>query len=148
MDDNDLYAVERSCQRLICEYAQLADHGKTAQIADLFTDDGVFVWGEFILSGRKQLLGAFRVAQDQGGVTSRHVCTNILVRVIDADHAEGVTYLTLFEHRGPTPRGVAPGGAPTLIGEYRDTFANTPTGWRFRRRELHVSFHQNARDPA
>ena len=75
---------------------------------------------------------------------SRHVCTNLLIDVIDENNATGVVYVTLFRHDGDPARRVSYRGLPDVIGEYRDSFVRTAEGWRFKRREIHVSFSKSA----
>ncbi len=71
---------------------------------------------------------------------SRHVCNNLLLDVVDDDHAEGVVYLTLYRHDGEEGRKVSPLEGPVLVGEYRDRFVRTAEGWRIEERLIFVSF--------
>jgi len=139
VDDLERLAIERECARLVTAYCHHVDHGEAERIAGLFSEGGVWRSPEASLEGREQIRSAFARRQAMSGRTSRHVCTNLLVNVIDADHAEGVVYLTLWRHDGE-PGRIAPLERPELVGEYRDRFERTPEGWRFARREVVVSF--------
>ena len=79
MDDIEIMIIERACLRLVTEYCHLVDHGDAARIAELFTDDGVFVGAE----GRAALRDFFRARQDNAARMSRHVCDNTLIDVVD-----------------------------------------------------------------
>jgi hypothetical protein len=136
IDDLERMQIEQACLRLVTEYCHLVDHGEAARIADLFTDDGVWMKTE----GRAALQQFFQSRQDDIGRMSRHVCDNTLIDVLDADRARGVTYLTLYRHDGEPGRHVSPLVGPVLLGEYRDTFVRTPDGWRFERRDLIIDF--------
>jgi ketosteroid isomerase-like protein len=140
MDDTQTLMTERACTRLIVDYCHFVDNGEAARVADQFTGDGVWLSGEENLKGQAAIRRRFEQRQAMVERMSRHVCTNIKLDVIDADHAEGVTYLILFRHDGEPRRRFSPTAAPEMIGEYRDRFARTAEGWRFQRRELVVSF--------
>lgn len=128
--------IERACERLIIEYCHLVDHGKAAQQADLFTEDGVWTSGDRTSSGRDALRKGFQARQDMVERMSRHVCTNALIDVLDRNTAKGVVYLTLYRHDGMPGRATSPTQPPAMIGEYRDEFKRTAAGWRIHRREL------------
>jgi ketosteroid isomerase-like protein len=136
IDDLERLLIERACLRLVSEYCQLVDHGEAARIADLFTDDGMWMSTE----GRAALRQFFQSRQDDVARMSRHVCDNTLIDVVDADRARGVTYLTLYRNDGEPGRKVSPLHGPAMLGEYRDTFVRTPDGWRFERRDLIIDF--------
>ena len=140
MDDLERMLIERACARLVVEYCHLVDHGEAARIADQFTDDGVWTADEITATGRDAFVRLFRERQDHAARMSRHVCSNLLIDVIDEHNATGVVYLTLYRHDGEVGRMLSPSGVPARIGEYRDTFVRDATGWKFKRRELHSSF--------
>ena len=140
MEELQRLLIERDCARLVTDYCHFVDHGEAARIADLFTKDGVWASPQVTMRGREELSKGFRRRQDQTARMSRHVCNNLRVDVIDADHARGTVYLTLYRHDGEVGRLVSPLDQPELVGEYRDTFVRTPEGWRIQHREIGVSF--------
>jgi ketosteroid isomerase-like protein len=140
MDDIEILMIERACTRLITDYSHFVDHGEAARVADQFTEDGAWVWGEVSLNGQAAVRRGFERRQANAGLISRHLCTNIKLDIVDADHVEGVTYLTLFRGDGEPGRATSPAEAPDMIGEYRDHFVRTADGWRFLRRDLVVEF--------
>jgi ketosteroid isomerase-like protein len=144
MDDMERMLIERACARLVTEYCHFVDHGEAAKIASQFTDDGVWASPQDTRSGRDAIAKSFGKRQDNAARMSRHVCTNLLIDVIDENNATGVVYLTLYRHDGDPARRVSPTDAPDIIGEYRDTFVRTSNGWRFKRREIRVSFSRAA----
>ena len=146
MDASERLLIERECERLVTAYCHYVDHGEAAKIADLFAKDGVWKSPQVSMDGRDEILRGFGQRQANAGRMSRHVCNNVLIDVIDADHAEGVCYLTLYRHDGEAGRRVSPlAGQPELVGEYRDRFVRTPDGWRFAHRQIEVSFVQGGR---
>ncbi len=140
MDDSVRLQIERECQRLVTAYCHYVDHGEAERIAELFSEDGVWTSPEVTMSGREQVQKGFARRQANVARMSRHVCNNLLLEVIDEDHAEGTVYLTLYRHDGVEGRRLSPLAGPALVGEYRDRFVRTPEGWRFAHREIDVSF--------
>lgn len=147
MDDLQTLMIERACARLVSEYCHFVDHGEAARLADQFTEDGVWAWREAVMEGQAAIRRGFQQRQGNTARMSRHVCSNLKLDIVDADHVEGVVYLTLFRHDGDPDRLTSPAGPPDMIGEYRDRFRRTADGWRFERRELVVSFERPA-EPA
>jgi hypothetical protein len=92
------------------------------------------------MQGREQLRKGFGAREANTARMSRHVCNNLLLQVIDDDHAEGTVYLTLYRHDGEEGRRVSPLEGPVLVGEYRDHFVRTEEGWRFEERRIFTSF--------
>ena len=140
MDRDERLDIERACERLVTLYCHHIDHGQAARVAELFTDDGVWHSPEVSMDGLEQIRKGFTHRQGRVERMSRHVCNNVLIDVIDADHAEGCAYLTLYNHDGEPGRSFAPLEGARMIGEYQDKFRRTPDGWRFSRREIQVSF--------
>jgi hypothetical protein len=140
MDDLQKMLIERACERLVTEYCHFIDHGEAAKIPTLFAEDGVWASGKIVRNGRAEIAAGFGRRQDNAGRISRHVCCNQLVDVIDENSATGVVYVTLFRNDGEVGRRLAPSDVPDLVGEYRDQFVRTAEGWRFKRRDVGVSF--------
>lgn len=140
MDALERIEAERECLRLVTRYCHLVDHGAAAEIADLFTDDGVWTSPENTMSGREQILRGFQYRQDNKARMSRHVCNNFLVDFESDEKASGTVYLTLYRHDGEEGRRLSPLSGPAMVGEYRDTFVKTSDGWRISRREIEVNF--------
>lgn len=140
MDDMQRMLIERACERLVTEYCHFVDHGEAAKIAGQFTENGVWANPANTLSGREAIAKSFQRRQDNTVRISRHVCSNLLINVVDESNATGVVYLTLYRHDGEAGRRASPSDVPDVVGEYRDTFVRTAEGWRFKRREVHVSF--------
>ena len=132
--------IEQACERLVMAYTHHVDHGEASRIADLFAEDGCWVAAGVEMEGRDQLRAGFARREANRGRMSRHVCTNFLCEIDDADHARGVVYLSLYRHDGEEGRPVSPLEGPVLIGEYQDRFVRTPAGWKIATRRLEVSF--------
>ncbi|MFI4974825.1 MAG: nuclear transport factor 2 family protein [Caulobacterales bacterium] len=140
MDDLQRLMIERACERLVAQYCHFVDHGQAGRVPELFSEDGVWASPDNTMTGRDAIAAGFRRRQENAGRLSRHVCSNLLIEVVDAERATGCVYLTLYRHDGEAGRRAAPAAAPSIVGEYRDTFVRTPEGWRFSRRDIGVTF--------
>ena len=139
-------ADERACERLIVRYTHLVDFGRAPEIADLFTDDGVWRTDDFEMRGRDEILAGFGRRQGVTRRQSRHVCTNVLIEV-DGDRATGLCYLVNYRHDSETGEAEkpAPADVPKFVGEYHDTFRRTEDGWRFVDRYCDMAFVRPAK---
>jgi ketosteroid isomerase-like protein len=140
MNSLDRMMIERECEKLVMQYCHFIDHQEAARVAELFAQDGVWASADNTMAGRAAILKGFQGRQDNLTRASRHICSNLIVEVIDESAAKGVVYLTLYRHDGELGRRVSPVKGPSMIGEYRDEFVRTPDGWRFLRREVSIDF--------
>lgn len=144
MNADERLRIEAACARLVAAYCHYVDHGQAGRIAELFTADGVWTApGVVTMRGREELRSGLTQREARSDRVSRHVCTDLLIDVLDADRAEGVVTVTIYRHdrgEGEPADGPAPLEGPLMVGEYRDRFARTVEGWRFSYREVAVSF--------
>jgi hypothetical protein len=140
VDDLQRLLIERECDRLVTRYCHYVDHGEASKIADLFSKDGSWRAPGVLMSGQDELRSGFAAREANSERMSRHVCNNLIVDVVDEDHATGCVYLTLYRHDGDASRKVSPLEGPALVGEYRDRFVRTAEGWRFDERSVQMSF--------
>jgi len=140
--------IERACERLSIAYAYHVDFGDYDAFADLFAIDGVLEAGR-PSNGREALRTGIKKSRSPL-LRSRHVLTNVRIEVVDADHATGVTYLSLYRWvcDEAQPDGPLPLAGPAGVGHYQDRFVRTAEGWRFAHRKLFFAFHKDAPAPA
>ena len=97
-----------------------------------------------VLSGREELLKGLYGALGDG--TIRHVLTNMVVEVVDEDHANARAYNSIYytkgvkfeEHDGPTPFE-----GPHRTGDNYTEFLRTEEGWRISKRRSNIVFRRN-----
>lgn len=146
MEAIDRFLIERECERLVAQFCHYVDHGQAQRIADLFSEDGVWTApGVVTLTGRAELRAGLGERQAKTSRVARHVCSNLLVEVLDEERAEGVVYVTIYRHdrrEGESDEDPAPVELPLMLGEYRDRYVRTPEGWRIARREVAVAFRK------
>ena len=137
--------IQFDCRELSIAYARTLDFCDYDAFANLFTDDAVLSAGPLI-EGREAIRNWLAKRPDE--LRSRHVLTNIFIDPVDADHARGISYLSLYRHLGEESRAPDPVtfDGPVAIGHYDDRFLRTDAGWRFERRTLQLAFRRAPRD--
>ncbi len=139
MDELQRLVIENACRNLSIAYAKTVDFKEYDAFVELF-DDNAYLYAGVALEGKEGIQRGMAKRSDT--LRSRHVLTNILIDVIDENHATGVTYLTLYRHIGAESLELAPilVAGPAGVGHYSDEFIRTETGWRFARRVLEFAF--------
>jgi SnoaL-like domain len=142
-DKLEIMLAERACERLVYRYAWLVDSGEAVGIADLFTTDGTWAAGDGEpMRNRDGIRAGFAARQSVVRRQSRHVMTNVLIDVQNADEASGRAYLVNYRHDSDT--GVAerpaPADAPKFVGEYNLTFRRVDGEWLFATLGLDLAF--------
>lgn len=122
-------AIEHDCGRLIALYANLIDAGDWEPVAELFASDGRMsrptepdTW----IEGRKAILASFRARLPR---KTRHLCTNLVVTVVNDTEARGESAMALFLSN-----------EVCKVGRFEDRFVLTPAGWRFAERRGTLTF--------
>lgn len=112
---------------LLARYLYQLDHGQTANLADLFVQQGVLdVGSNGPITGR-EAIRAYYAARPTTRIT-RHVSTNLYLTFDDANHAHAVHTLTYYMGEGAGPFAAAPAG----VADYAEKFERGADGqWRF-----------------
>ncbi|MGH8220847.1 MAG: nuclear transport factor 2 family protein [Steroidobacteraceae bacterium] len=136
--------MERECVRLVLRSLRAFDKQDWTAYAELFTEDGVFIRANAPgepLAGREAIHRALE--ERPASRLTRHLCTNLEIEVLDAEHARGFCYLLLYAGDASQPEAAdgRPADGVKRVGEYRDTFVRTAVGWRIGRREGRLVFH-------
>ncbi len=145
MDEYQEQAIEWACQKIMRQYYQHVDRYEYEEAIMLFTPDVDWLGLGVKLDGRKQILEG--LYGGLGGGTIRHMLTNVVVEVIDADHAKASAYNTLYSSpdiRYDQQSGPIDFKTATQVVEQRDEFTRTLDGWRISKRRGEAVFK---RDP-
>ncbi|MBW2279756.1 MAG: nuclear transport factor 2 family protein [Deltaproteobacteria bacterium] len=146
MDPDQVLKIQAACERLSILYARMADWKQYDLLPEVFTEDASLDVGGRLDGIEKIAKGMSRRPET---LRSRHVLTNIFVQVVDADHARGTSYLSLYRHVGE--ESLEPGAVelagPAAVGEYEDEFRRTGDGWRISSRVLHLQFRRDSAFP-
>jgi ketosteroid isomerase-like protein len=137
--------AERACERLQLLYAEAADAGDVEGFTDLFVADGSISVPEHPpFMGHDAIRSAMQALADTGR-TMRHLITNALIDVTDADHAVGTCRLLVYDSTAlPDQRGIRPMLSPGTVGDFHDRFVRAGAQWRFSARSLVRIFQQVA----
>lgn len=119
-----------ACSNLVTDYAYHRDQFNAEQFANLFTEDASLTVVNQTWNGRMEIKQ--RIEDLKTGSTIRHEMSTIRIVPVDADHATGVSYATIYA----APAGVNTVSGFALMGEYHDEFVRTDEGWKFSKREL------------
>lgn len=123
-------AIEWDCARLINRYALLNDAHRWDEVTAMFIPDGRLTRPsapDAPIVGHAAILAAFLARPAR---TTRHVCSNIVIEVLDHATARGESAMLLFTDKDSAP----------LIGGFKDRFVRTADGWRFAERRGTLSF--------
>ncbi|MBL8772102.1 MAG: nuclear transport factor 2 family protein [Phenylobacterium sp.] len=137
MTELERMLIEHACQKLQMLYGVHADRGEVEAFTQLFAADGSVAVPEApAFVGHAAIRASMQALADQG-IAMRHVMTNPVVHVVDADRATGSCYLTVYNSAAePDAAGIRPVALPATVGEYADVFRRTDEGWRFQSRVL------------
>ncbi len=140
MDREQERAIEWECQKVWRRHYYHVDRLEYEEAIDLFTPDVDWESHGIKLDGRDEHVNSLHGSFD--GRTIRHVLTNMVITVIDEDHAVARAYNTLY-YTGEAEFAKADGllafeGPHRLIDCYAE-LRRTPEGWRIsKRRDLIV----------
>lgn len=142
VDPLEMMLIERSCTRLVLDYARHVDSGHASRIADLFTIDGVWLGADGrTMAGRDEIRAAFTRREQLTRRTSRHVCTNVIIDVQSDEWATGSCYLINFRHDADgMAESPAPSDVPKFVGEYRDRYRRIDGSWLIAHRSFELTF--------
>lgn len=137
MTEIERMAAEHACTKLQSRYCLAADRGDVEGFVALFMPDASITIPEAPAFTGHEAIRASIQALAGLGVTMRHLMTNSVIEVEDAETASGACYLVVFNSAEPADAGgCRPSDAPSTVGEYHDTFRKTDAGWRFSSRRL------------
>lgn len=140
--------IEQEIEKLIAKYYWHVDHREFDKAVELFTEDVEWIAMSVHLNGRDGILEALKPALGTG--TIRHVVTNFVVDVIDADHATCDFYHTIYytpDIEFETADGPIPFEGPHRTHDHHDEWLRTAAGWRTARRTSHTIFRRDPDEP-
>lgn len=133
MDDNEL-RTRVGVADLMATYQFLADHGKLAELSQLFLPDAVFTTNTEQFVGPGEVLDFFGrtgvAFSSTGLLPARHHLSSIYIQPRPDGSASTYACFGLVGSRGLDHWGT-----------YRDEVVTTPDGWRFARRKVKIEGH-------
>ena len=136
MDVEHKHVIEHECANVLMQCRRYADLKEFENCAALFAPDVIFKSGDSDpLVGREANIAAMHA--NIGDVFMRCVINNILVTVIDADHATCTSYWQVYRYKqADFLAGKVKTAAPSAFCESDDTFVRLEEGWRIAQRHF------------
>jgi len=138
MDPIQRSQIGYECSQLVYKFSHLFEY-KHSQVADLFTEDGSIQIGGNSppVVGVEAIREAYLVVEKRAGEeTNILISNNVIVDVIDEDHATGHSYWTHQQHRTPggRPDTALPYKEPHVVGKFSDEYRRVNGEWKFSKR--------------
>lgn len=131
--------IELACKKTLDRYAVAVGDQNLDVFVAQFAPDAIWQRpGTPALQGRPAIR-AFMERPDLPKLV-RHLNGSALIDVLDADHAVGVSYTSVFNGRSDHRGGVAVTQGPDYIVEYRDRFTRVGEDWLIARRDTAIIF--------
>lgn len=142
MNNSEILAIEWHCAKLCNQFANYNDQNDFKAVCDLFIEDGSF-WRPSVpdteIKGRDAIHEAFL---QRPALVIRHIVSNCVIDVKSENEATGSSYLTfLAAPLTDDPLPLTPGAMH--IGEFRDRFVRTESGWKFQERKGSLALKTN-----
>lgn len=148
MDRMQERAIEWECQRILLQYLRQVDEREFEAAANVFAPDAIWSAQGVTLNGGDEILEALYPSLSEG--TIRHVLTNTVVTVIDADYAECRSYHSICytaDGRIEDLDGPLPFDGPHRIADQADNMVRTDEGWRIASLKSNSVFRRNPDEP-
>lgn len=139
MERSEQRIIEWDCTQLLLRFYDRFDDWDYVGMADLFTEDGVWLRAGKELAGRAAIVE--ELEKRSTSQTVRHVITNVLVDAHAAEKATARCYLTAYQHddgqRSEAPPAIH---SPSLLLVVTAYLLRTREGWRIARQEMKREF--------
>src|SRR5437868_6170271 len=96
----DRATIQRDIEQMIFRFFLHLDEQQYDEVSQLMAPTGTWFRNNVLLKGPEGVREAMRARP--AGFTTRHLITNIVVDIADADHADVTYYMTVFVHAGET----------------------------------------------
>lgn len=148
MERDEEHAIAWDCQKVWRQYYHYVDHHEYEKAVKLFTEDVTWRVERLDLKGRDEILEA--LYGGLGNDTIRHVVSNTVVNVIDADHAELSEYHTIYysrEGRREDMDGPLQFEGPHRLGDSFAKMRRVGDEWQIAAREQTRTIFQQRNQP-
>jgi len=137
MNEEQRFAIEWDCQKLLRQYYHLMDQRNYDDATMMLSTDVRWEVMGLDLRGRKAVRDAFIGLTNS---TIRHILTNMIVDVVDENHANAVSYVTIYVEKGFPDGRPIPFEGSNRLGENHDKLVRTEDGWRIAYRIGRLAF--------
>jgi hypothetical protein len=128
--------IERACEQLVYAYGRSLDLGDTGGAADFFAENGSMarpMAPDQVIHGRETIRASLLTRPKS--LLTKHLATNVMVRVESRDTATGISYLTMIATTpGSADQPPFLSNGPIYFGEFKDRFVRENGVWKFQER--------------
>ena len=128
--------IERACEQLVYAYSRALDLGDMSGAADFFAEHGSMarpMTPDQVIQGRETIRAALLTRPK--GLLTKHLATNVAIRVDSRDTASGISYLTMIATTpGAADKPPFLSNGPIYFGEFKDRFVREHGVWKFQER--------------
>ena len=136
MNKDEERAIEWDCAKALNQFYIFVDGENYAEAADMYTEDGFWTVGDTELHGRQAIFDSLRIGLPK--VIVQHLLQNIVVDVIDKDHADAVLYVAIYRYdKADVTNGTVPIIGPWSVGHQNVKMVRTNKCWKVSRRDIH-----------
>jgi hypothetical protein len=125
--------IERACELLVYAYSRALDLGDMSGAADFFAEHGSMarpMTPDQVIQGRETIRAALLTRPK--GLLTKHLATNVAIRVDSRDTASGISYLTMIATTpGAADKPPFLSNGPIYFGEFKDRFIREHGVWKF-----------------
>ncbi len=137
LDAEQQRQIKVEIKELVDNYGYYRDHFMAEEFANLFAEDGKAIDGEKSWQGRDALRA--RVDAVSRNRLTMHVMGTSHIEIIDANHARGVHYGTIYAktlEQGREQSEIISMDGIYLVAKYLDEYILTSEGWKFAVRDI------------
>lgn len=142
LSEIQITSIQTACSMLVARYGQLADQREHRAFAALFAPDGEWIRPGMQMRGRDAIFHFMESRPPQA--MTRHVAGGIHIEVIDADHARGLSYTTVYRERAFQGRFPVPLVQAEMVVDYCDDYVRIDGRWHIAKRHTTVIFSDKA----
>jgi hypothetical protein len=141
IDESAALLIRSKIEKLIYEFFYCLDERQYRQLSDMFSTDGVWHRQGKELRGPDAVMDAMK--QRPAGFTTRHLITNVIVDIADAEAASARFYMTVFVHEGTeAPKAAVPMAVPMHVSSFEQKFVNRDGQWLINGLNGVATFHR------
>ena len=136
--------IEAECAKVATSYSVFLDFRRYGELVDLFTEKATLDLDGWLLDGQAAIRDYMFGRPNSR--TNRHVCSNLLIDVIDESTAKGIAYVTIyrFDANDDSSRKRMPFEGPYVVGYYDDRYVREGDRWKFASRAISATFMRPA----
>ena len=128
-------AIEWDCTKVLTEFYIYIDAGRYEEAVKMYTEDGYWTAGDLETHGRDAICESMRKGMPSKHI--QHMVQNIVVNVVDEDHADAVLYATVYrqEKTDMLPTTLS-SFSPWFTGRQDNKMVRTSDGWKMAHKNI------------